>query len=116
MSAELLILAWPVLAVILSRPIYGHLRARSIDIQRRRRPSLYSRDPVGEWNDYDRGGVILGAAGVALAWPLLIPAYVAYRWMTGSKIRSSVESAQERDTLTRRIGELERELLGGDRW
>ena len=94
------------IAFLLSRPIYGLNRARSIAANRRRWGSLYRDDDLDYWNIADRPLVIFGSVLLSLLWPLIIPGYAAYRYMAGTKIRSDFEKEQDR----RRIAELEKEL------
>jgi hypothetical protein len=120
-------LAWPAGAILLSRPLFGILRKRHIAHVLKEYPALYqysrtSNNGFGleyygfkmdRWNRKDRPGFIFLAAVWSLAWPALalVPVvWVLYKWMTGSKIRSSVEMTAERDKLEQRIRELEKEL------
>lgn len=113
MIIALIITAYLVVALLASRPVYGHLRARSIDGCARRWKSLYHTNEqfdMGRWNSLDRTGVLASATALSLLWPYLVIAAGAGRWMTGTKIRSGVEIEVERKALGARIASLEQEL------
>lgn len=122
-------LGYLITAVAIARPIYGRMRARSIDHNIRRYPSLYlpsayyatDRDPVKRWEEIDEGFVIFGTVLLAAIWPIawLYPATVAIgprlwrafkNWVGGSSIRSHTEQRLALEQQAKRIAELEREL------
>lgn len=98
-------------AVLLSRPIYGRIRANSIDAYFSKR---YNRgDRMEDWESLRKSDCLMGTALLALFWPVVMtfPAFIwLSRWTTGSKIRSNREIEQEKRFMRERISTLEQEL------
>lgn len=115
-------------AFVLSRPVYGRLRSHSIDSAVREFPDLYCHSRYDSkhhlrreyygfkeeyWNLSSRPLVITITVLICLVWPAagLYPiGYGAYRYMTGSKVRSDTEIEAEREEMAEKIRKLEKEL------
>ena len=110
---------------LLTRPIYGFLRKRSIEYNIREYPPLYQHSRyVGHrteyygfkqdyWNRSSRPFIVYMTAVWCLFWPVTIVIPIglgAYKYMTGSKIRSTAELEAEKAELSDRINKLEKEL------
>ena len=112
------------IAVLASRPLYGILRARSIDKNIRDYPALYTRNysyyskdydgvNIVYWNKHSQGEVKFATILLCLAWPVFMIYPIGMgiqRYMTGTKIKSNSEIEAERTALSKRITELEKEL------
>lgn len=107
-----ILIAYVLVAVLLSRPIYGVISSRSKE-NYYARWGTYSSHSEQNWIRYYRTECVLGSLLLSMIWPLLgfIPVLVGMkRWMLGSKIRPNFEIEREREKMQRRIRELEKEL------
>lgn len=126
MIITLCILAYLVIAVAVTRPLYGHYRATAIRINDR----TYFGDPVDRFNAQDRTGEMIAAAIAGLFWPIpalyysvkpivLLAGRAFVLWVGTSKTRSAyeirqaeerrkIEQAEREAKLRARIAELER--------
>ena len=113
------------IAFLVTRPIYGYLRKRSIEYNIREYPPLYQHSRFkgynleyygfkqDYWNKSSRPFVVYTTACLSLFWPVMLAIPVglgAYKYMTGSKIRSTAELEAEKAELSDRINKLEKEL------
>lgn len=118
-------LSYFAVAFVLTRPIYGYLRKRSIEYNIREYPPLYQHSrwkgasceyygfKQDYWNKSSRPFVVYMTSVLSLFWPVVftIPLGIgAYKYMTGSKIRSTAELEAEKAELSDRINKLEKEL------
>lgn len=116
-------LTWAVGGILLSRPVYGAMRASSADRNLRAYAPLYDRnfsregEPVDfnwqKWNRNDRPVVVVRTLLTCICWPLLAlypPVRLIGNWASGSKIRPAFETRVERNAMIKRIKELEKEL------
>lgn len=116
MIGWLIAATYVVVAVLASRPVYGRLRAHSIDACLKRWTLYIDHQgnlDLSPWNSSDRPSVMTSSLLLALLWPLLWVYPVALglrRYMSGTKVRSEAEINAERKAMERRIVELESEL------
>lgn len=107
-----IVLAYFAVAVLATRPIYGYLRARSIDRNMTKYPALY-RQGIRSWEKEDRPDTIVATLMLSILWVcmIFIPVFLGVkRYMLGTKVLSWQEIEAQRKSLSNRIGELEREL------
>ncbi len=113
MIGWLIFAAYAAIGTLSLRPFYGRFRAMTIDSGVRNFPSLYS-DPVKQFDNLDRGMMRFAAMFAAGLWPLgwigLYGAPVIGRYMDGTSVKSKYETDKEREAMSRRIADLEREL------
>lgn len=100
-----------VVALCLSRTFYGQWRAAEID----RIEKEYSfEDTVAYFDNKPHGDLMFGAFITAMVWPISCPIITTKRlvssFMLTTDVQSNLEIKQERDAMTRRITELEKEM------
>lgn len=106
------VLAYLAASLYGARHLYSRFRARSIEKTAAKTTALgpLYPDPVGHFNEVDRGEVVVGSVLLAVFWPLALIGFGVYRFVTANPALSRTELAAERDRMARRIRDLEHEL------
>ncbi|MEV4861443.1 hypothetical protein [Streptomyces ossamyceticus] len=101
------VLAYLTASLYGARRLYGRLRARAVDKAAAEYPY---RNPINEFNKWDRGPTAFVSTVLALFWPLALARFGVYQFVTSSPELSHAEAAAERKAMAQRIRELEHEL------
>lgn len=108
-----IVMAYMLVAVLVMRPVFGMMRARSIDDWASRSALRTVDDSIQRWEKWGRGETTFFSAMWSLAWPalLLVPVCTLIkRYVTGTRIKSNMEIEAECTDLQAEIANLEREL------
>jgi uncharacterized protein HemX len=92
------------------RPLYGRMRAYSIEYHMRELSYTYPRSAAGiaKWESSDsKGFTAAGAIGLALLWPISILGLGLYLWVQTTPRKSQTELQIEIKEREKRIRELE---------
>lgn len=106
------VLAYLAASLYGARHLYGRMRARAIDKAAKEMGPFGPRypDPVAHFKKWDHGESVFAAVVLAVFWPLALIGYGVYRFVTANPALSRSELAAERESMAKRIRELEHEL------